>query len=71
MAILTPATGGNISWVCTLTGTPGTWLSFGQNGTMSSIGGTPNFIGEVSVTGGLAYISTGISTPADWKQITN
>lgn len=38
---------------------------------LSSIAATPPGIGMFAVVNGVGYISTGVSSPADWKQITN
>lgn len=57
-------------WTCTAAGTPGTWKVFGQIGTATSIGGTPEFVGQTSVVAGEAYIAVGTSSSADWKKIT-
>jgi Pectate lyase superfamily protein len=37
----------------------------------NSISSTPGYIGQIAVVNGIAYISTGTSSPSDWKQITN
>jgi len=61
---------GFAGWICTAAGTPGTWKVFGQIGTATSIGGTPEFVGQTSVVAGAAYIAVGTSSSADWKKIT-
>lgn len=61
---------GFAGWICTAAGAPGTWKVFGQIGTATSIGGTPEFVGQTSVVAGEAYIAVGTSSSADWKKIT-
>lgn len=61
---------GFAGWLCTSAGTPGTWKVFGQAETLTSIAGTPSFVGQVSVVAGEAYIAVGTSSSADWKKIT-
>lgn len=38
---------------------------------ITSIAATPSYVGQVAVTGGLAYMAVATSSSADWKQITN
>jgi hypothetical protein len=65
------ASGSPIGWKCTVAGTPGTWISFSQTSVASSISTVPNFIGQIAIVSGVAYIATNTSATTDWKQITN
>lgn len=57
-------------WQCIVGGSPGTWEVIGQAGVRTYVGGTPAFVGQIGVSGGVGYIATGTSGAGDWKQIT-
>jgi len=40
-----------------------------QNGPKLSVSTTPDFAGQLAVTGGAVYIAAGTSSPSDWKQV--
>ena len=42
-----------------------------QNGVKTAITAAPDYVGQLATVGGLGYMSTGTSSTADWKQITN
>jgi hypothetical protein len=70
-----PSTGKPAGWVCTVTGTPGTWEPMGQSGMRVNAGSpagviTPYFSGEelLNSTAGTLFKSKGV-TNADWVQI--
>jgi hypothetical protein len=64
----TAETGKSLGFICTATGTPGTWVEFGQMGIRTSAGTpvslVPNFIGEevLDTVNGKWYKSTGLSS---------
>lgn len=66
-------TGTILGWVCTASGTPGTWVPFGLIGNqyISSISSVPSFLGQIAIVSGVAYIATGTSSVTDWKRISN
>ena len=66
-------TGTILGWVCTESGTPGTWVPFGLIGNqyISSISSVPSFLGQIAIVSGVAYIATGTSSVTDWKRISN
>ena len=37
----------------------------------TAITGTPSYIGQIAVVGGVCYMAVGTSSSADWKQVTN
>lgn len=58
-----PTAGGNIGWVCTVAGTPGTWVAFGQiepysgggsETMLSTLNGNPTYLGEIIAGTGAA-----------------
>lgn len=57
-------------WICTVDGTPGTWVRFGQIGVLNNVSVAPIFVGQVSIVGADAYMAVGIASSADWKKIT-
>jgi len=65
-----PNEGSPVGWVCTASGTPGTWKVFGQTGAETTIASSPEYIGQLAVVGTTGYIAAGTSAPSDWKQIT-
>jgi hypothetical protein len=71
-----PDQGSPVGWRCVASGTPGTWVSFGQNGNRTNSGTpqsvlTPIYIGEdvLDTTNKQWYKSVGTLT-TDWKQTT-
>lgn len=42
-----------------------------QAGVLGSVSSTPSFVGQFAVVAGVGYMATGVSSSADWKQITN
>lgn len=58
-------------WLCLASGTPGTWAVMGQAGPRNAIINTPEFVGQVAVVAGDAYMAIGTASSADWLQITN
>ncbi|WP_067725378.1 hypothetical protein [Oceanobacillus damuensis] len=64
-----PTEGEAVEWVNMTDGTP-SWFPV-QVGSKRSVSGTPSFVGQTAVVSGIAYIATGTSSNADWKQITN
>ncbi|MGE3992262.1 glycosyl hydrolase family 28-related protein [Pseudorhodoplanes sp.] len=62
--------GSNIGWICTVAGTPGTWIPIGQAGPVTSVVSVPSHLGQFAVVGDVAYIAVGTSSADDWKQIT-
>ncbi|NBW14828.1 MAG: hypothetical protein EBR82_43195 [Caulobacteraceae bacterium] len=65
-----PQTGINAGWVCVASGTPGTWLPFGQAGFITTIAGSPSFTGQIAIVGTNVYFAVATSSPSDWKIIT-
>jgi len=43
----------------------------GAANAITSISATPTRIGQLAVVGGVGYMSLGVSSSADWKQVTN
>ena len=65
-----PNEGSPVGWVCTTSGTPGTWKVFGQTGAETTIAAAPEYVGQLAVVGTTGYIGVATSLPSDWKQIT-
>lgn len=68
-----PSLSGYAGWICTVSGTPGTWQPFGfiGNQNSTSITSVPSFLGQIAIVSGVAYIATGTHATTDWKQISN
>ncbi|MCG8273112.1 hypothetical protein MIC97_16560 [Aquamicrobium sp. NLF2-7] len=56
--------------ICTVAGSPGTWLVTKQSGPLGGNSAAPNFVGQIAIFGGNAYVATGVASAADWKVMT-
>lgn len=66
----TTSQGLSVGWQCVASGTPGTWVPFGQVGVLQAITAIPSFVGQIAVVSGIAYIAIGTTATTHWKQIT-
>lgn len=60
-----------IGWKCIVGGVPGAWQPIERGEFLRTIENTPAYEGQEALVDGLWYKANGVSSPDDWKRITN